>query len=457
MATFAVVERETRESDARETLAETVRASGLIPGGSRGVALVSGGPDSACLAVGLANVAGPENVVGLHVNYGLREDSDEDEASASALCERLGIELVVQSVTLDPAANVQAAAREARYEHAERLRAERGGEWVATGHTRTDLAETVIYRLAVSPGRRALLGLPPRQGRVVRPLLALGREQTRALAENAGLEFRDDPSNEDPRFARTRLRREVLPVLRELNPAAEENIAATWRELAEEGESLDVLAAETLAAAGGGSGAVSAAVLETTPPPLRRLALRMLAERAAGRVVPLPRERADEIWRLAHSPEGGEVDLGAGVRAVCEAGMVRMEVGARGATPEPAPLSVPGECRWGGWRLTAEILPAPIVASGPDVATLDADALGAPLEVRAWAEGDRMQPLGLDGTKTLQDLFTDRRVPRSLRHELPVVTAGERIAWVAGVAVADDFRLGEATERVAVLTASRVD
>ena len=443
------------EREARTTLAETVRASKLIPEGSSGVALLSGGPDSACLAAGLVAALGAEGVVGLHVNYGLRPDSGEDEATAAALCEQLGLELVRQAASLEGCGNVQAAARNARYELAERLRAERGADWVATGHTRTDLAETVLYRLAVSPGRRALLGLRPRQGRVVRPLLALGRDETRALAGELGLPSRDDPSNLDPRFARVRLRREVLPVFRDLSPGAEENIAATWRELAEEAESLEVLAAETLAAAGGETGGrVSADVLETTPPPLRRLALRMLAERVAGREVPLGRERTEEIWRLARSPEGGEVDLGGGVRAICEAGMVRIEaVAAPEAPREPVALPVPGECRWSHWRVRAELLPAPIAPSGPDVATLDAAALGEDLEVRGWREGDRMQPLGLGGTKTLQDLFTDRGVPRSERRDIPVITVNGEIAWVAGVAVSEDFRLDSGAEAVAVLSA----
>jgi tRNA(Ile)-lysidine synthase len=447
------------ESEGRERLAQAIRDSGLIADGSNGVALVSGGPDSACLAAGLVAVLGAEAVVGLHLNYGLRPDSGEDEATAAVLGERLGIELVRQRAPLEEAGNVQAAARAARYERAEGLRLERRGDWVATGHTRTDLAETVLYRLAVSPGRRALLGLRPRQGRVVRPLLAFGREETRALAESLGLPFRDDPSNADPRFARARLRREVLPVLRDLSPAAEENIAATWRELAEEGESLDVLAAETLAAAGGESGAtVSATVLESTPPPLRRLALRMLAERVAGRDVPLGARRAEEIWRLASAPEGGAVDLGGGVRAVCEAGLIRIEAAAEpDEALEPVALKVPGECRWGHWRLRVELLPAPIEPSGPDVATLDAASLGGELEVRSWREGDRMRPLGLGGSKSLQDLFTDRHVPRSLRRDLPVVTAGERIAWVAGVAVSEEFRLEDGSEEAAILTASRVD
>jgi tRNA(Ile)-lysidine synthase len=445
------VERESGKQ--RDRLAEVVRASGLVGPGSRGVALLSGGPDSGCLAAGLAGTVGADSVVGLHMNYGLRPDSGEDEDACRSLCERLGVELVVERPRLAEG-NLQAAARAARYEAAERLRAERGAEWVATGHTRTDLAETVLYRLAASPGRRALLGLAPRWGRVVRPLLAIGREETRRLAVGAGLPFHDDPSNEDPRFARARLRTEVLPVLRELSPAAEENIAATWSELEEEAEALEALAVELT---GGELEALQASALTQAHPALARLALRALAERAAGHPVPLSREAAAEVMRLVQLPEGGEVDLGEGLRAICEAGLVRVAAGDRAPAAEPVDLTVPGECRWGRWRLVAEVRSSPVEPAGPDIATLDADALGSRLEVRAWEEGDRMRPIGLGGTKTLQDLFTDRRVPRSLRRELPVVTASGEIAWVAGVAVSEAFRLEESSERAAVLSASRVD
>ena len=95
--------------------------------------------------------------------------------------------------------------------------------------------------------------------------------------------------------------------------------------------------------------------------------------------------------------------------------------------------------------------------AGPDLATLDAETLRAPLEVRTWREGDRIRPLGMSGTKTLGDLFADRGVPRSLRPTLPVVTVGDEIAWVAGVAVSESFRLDPAAERVAVLTARALE
>jgi tRNA(Ile)-lysidine synthase len=316
----------------------------------------------------------------------------------------------------------------------------------------------MLYRLAASPGRRALLGLAPRRGRVVRPLLAIGRAEARELAGAAGLPFRDDPSNLDPRFARVRLREEVLPVLRELNPAAEQNLAATWEELAEESEALDSVVAAALEDAGLTAGAVAipASGLAGLHPAIRRLALRALAERAVGREVALGRDRADEIWRLAQGPEGGEVELGGGVRILCESAHIRVVVGTD-AEPEPVRLLVPGSCRFGGWEIHAELLPAPVEPAGPDFATLDAQALGPEVEVRVWHEGDRMRPLGLGGSKTLQDLFTDGQVPRSLRRRLPVVVSGGRIAWVAGVAVSEEFRLGPDSAEVAVLTASVAD
>ena len=301
-------------------------------------------------------MAGAERVVGLHLNYRLREDSGEDEEVARELCAGLGIELVVARPRLGPG-NVQAEAREERYEAARGLMSVRGAAWIATGHTRTDLAETFIYRLATSPGRRALLGMPARSGAVIRPLLALGRDDARRLATEAGLPFRDDPSNRDPRFARARIRHEVLPVLRDLNPAAEDSIAATRAELAQEGEALEALAAEALAEAGIG----------TAPPQSRSLRSPTFTPRCAGSRCAStpsvsragrwrsPATRATRIWRLAGSPEGGEVDLGGGLRALCEAGLIRV---AAAPAPEPGPavLPVPGSCRFGGWEVQAKVV-----------------------------------------------------------------------------------------------------
>jgi tRNA(Ile)-lysidine synthase len=441
-------------TEALSVLARAVRESGLVPEASRGVVLVSGGADSAAAAAGIVEALGAGAALALHLNYGLRQDSDRDEETCRELCAGLGIELQAERPEL-AGGNVQAAARDARYATAERLRAARGLDWIATGHTRTDLAETVLYRLATSPGRRALLGLRPRRGAVVRPLLALRRDEVRRLAVEAELPFRDDPSNAEPVYARNRIRNEVLPVLREIGPDAEATIAETQAELAEEGEALERLASEALAESGAeAAGAIGRDALAAMDPAIRRLALRRLAERAAGRPVALGRARAADIWRLANEPEGGVIELGGGVEAHAEHGHVRFVSGAA-AEPRQATLTVPGVCRFGSWEVRAQLEAGVPPVEGPDLAVLDPSALGGSLTVRSWREGDRMRPLGLGGTKSLQDLFTDRKVPRSLRHALPVVTADERIAWIAGVAVSEEFAARPGSSESAVLSASQ--
>jgi len=450
-------------SPAIEALADVVAGTGLAAPRSSGVVLASGGADSACAAAALVEVLGPESVAALHVNYALRLDSDEDERAARALCAKLRIDLHVERPELG-GGNVQALARDARYRAAELLRVRLGADWIATGHTRTDIAETMLYRLAVSPGTRPLLGLAPRNGRVIRPLHSVSREETRAVAAGAALPFHDDPSNATGRYARNRIRSEVLPVLSEIGTEAERNLATTHAELHEEAELLSGLVDEALRDAGAGPDdtEIAAAALAPMGIGLRRLVLRELAERSAMRAVPLNRSRAAALWRLATRHEGGVLELGGGLEARCEAGLVRFALvpgaatadeGLDGGELRPVRMSVPGRARFGDWELIAEICREADVEPGPELATLDAAALGSQIEIRAWRSGDRIRPLGLGGSKSLQDLFTDHGVPRSERSRVPVVTAGGRVAWVAGVAVSDEFRLGERSSGVAVIRA----
>jgi tRNA(Ile)-lysidine synthase len=432
-----------------------VAESGLIDPGSSGVVLVSGGPDSACLLAGVAATVPAPRILALHVDYRLRPESGEDKAAARALCERFGVELVTVEAG-PPEGNVQAWARDIRYRAAEEIRKERGLDWIAAGHTATDVAETVIYRLAASPGRRALAAMAPRSGRVIRPLLDLTREQARAAATGAGLPFVDDRSNEDPAYARARIRNEVLPVLTGINAGAIRNIAATRAELIEEGELLDELADGLLERAAGPDGTLDSGPLAEASPALRRIALRRFAERRLGRTVPFAAGQAEAALRLAAGPEGGTIDLGAGASLAAEAGRLRVDAG--DGSPEPPPptgLDIPGEAEWGKWTVTAQPIEPPFEPEGEENAVIDLGAAGPRLVVRGWRPGDRIQPLGMTGTRKLQDLFTDRRVPRSERRDIPVVETGGRIVWVAGLALAHPFRLRPDTRRAARISATR--
>jgi tRNA(Ile)-lysidine synthase len=377
----------------------------------------------------------------LHVNYGLREGADADEALVRELCAGLGVPLFVEQVALgeDPAGNLQERARDARYALAERL-AE--GDFAA-GHTASDQAETVLYRLAVSPGSRALHGMAPRRGRLVRPLLGVPREEVRAYLRSRGLEWREDPSNADRRFARARVRHDLMEALRTIGPAAERTIAETARQLREEAEVLDTAVADALGVLGGGP-AVSASELGRLPAAVRRLVLRHLAEQAGGELGAGDTERI-----LALGGRGSKsLDLGGGVRVVVEYGTLRFTRAGEAAVPDPVVLTVPGRARFGDWEVEAG------AGAAGDVSVT---GVMGPLTVRAWRDGDRMRPSGLGGTKTLQDLFTDKKVPRELRRTLPVVVTGDdEIAWVAGVAVDERFAAGADAADAIGLSAAQV-
>jgi tRNA(Ile)-lysidine synthase len=415
-----------------EAALEAARAGGLIRPGEPVLVMVSGGGDSVAL-LDIAHRLGA-SVTALHVNYGLRDSAAGDEELVRQLCGERGVPLTVELVSLPPAGNLQEAARDARYALAERLA---DGDYAAA-HTASDQAETVLYRLAVSPGSRALHGMASRRGRLVRPLLEVTREEVRDYLRARGLEWREDPSNADRRFARARVRHDVLDALRELSPAAERTIAETARQLRDEAEVLDAAVNDALTELGEGP-AVSLDALTEHPPALRRLILRALAERAAPAPAaptsaapasrPLSRREADEILRLG-GRGSKSIDLGGGLRAIAEYGTLRFTRAPDAEAPPPVELAVPGQARFGNWEIEARIgVPG-------DVAVTD---VGPAMTVRAWRDGDRMRPAGLGGSKSLQDLFTDRKVPRALRRTLPVVEAGGEIVWVAGVAVDERF------------------
>jgi tRNA(Ile)-lysidine synthase len=406
------------------------RESGLVRPGEPLLVMVSGGGDSVALldiATRLGSAA-----TGLHVNYGLRDGAKDDEEFVRQLAAGIGVDLHVHHVTLPAGGNLQELARDARYALAEQLA---DGDYAAA-HTASDQAETVLYRLAVSPGSRALHGMAPRRGRLVRPLLEVTREEVRAYLRDRGLRWREDPSNADRRFARARVRQDVVDALRELSPAAERTIAETARQLRDEAEVLDAAVAGALEELGGGPALLLDALREH-PPALQRLVLRSLAGRALSR---------QELDRLLGMGQQGttSIDLGGGLRAVAEYGTLRFTRVADAEPPAPVELAVPGRARFGDWEVEARL-------EGPgDVAVTD---LGPAVTVRSWRDGDRMRPVGLGGTKSLQDLFTDRKVPRALRRTLPVVEAGGEIVWVAGVAVDERFASREGQPGSVALTA----
>jgi tRNA(Ile)-lysidine synthase len=428
-----------------------VRAEGLLSRGRAVLVLLSGGRDSTCLLDLAVRVAGADAVSALHVNYGLRgASSDADARACRELCARLGVALEVRRPAPRARGNLQAWAREVRYREAGELARAPSAD-VATGHTATDQVETILYRLASSPSRRALLGMRPREGSLVRPLLRFTREDTTAYCQARGLAWREDETNTAPTYARNRIRRGLLAALSEVHPGALGNILGLAEVLRDEAEVLDALVEEALGADGG----LTLEALRDLPVALRRLVVQRLADEAAGGFAPGVGRRAEEVASLSDRGTA-MLDIGCGLRAIAEYGRVRIErLGAARAAAAPAPeqivLAIPGSAAFGALEIRCEV-----GAPAREPGVLDRATLGSSqLLVRTWRPGDRMEPLGLGGaTKSLQDLFTARRVPRLERARVPVVESAGQIVWVAGVATSERFKVTATTREAVRLTCS---
>jgi tRNA(Ile)-lysidine synthase len=298
-----------------DALVQSVRGGGLLRPGRPVLVMFSGGRDSTALLDLAARIAGTAHVSALHVNYALRgADSDADQAHCEAICARLDVPLHVHRPEPHGGGNLQAWARDVRYAAAEATAT--AGADIAAGHTATDQVETILFRLASSPSRRALLGMPPRRERLVRPLLSLTRDQTAAYCTARGLPWREDATNDTSAYARGRARTNLIPALRELHPAAERNVLALAETLRAEAAVLD----EMVDAALDGQPGIALDTARRLPPALAALVLQRLADAAAGRPAPGTAARAQEI--LALGPYA-ELHLPHGIRAQTRRGTLQ--------------------------------------------------------------------------------------------------------------------------------------
>ncbi|HEX9399831.1 MAG TPA: tRNA lysidine(34) synthetase TilS [Anaeromyxobacter sp.] len=397
----------------------TIRRRKLLAPGDTVLAAVSAGPDSTALVAALAalrDLGEVAAVVALHVDHGLRPGGADDAACAAATCARLGVPF--ESVCVRVArGNVQAEARRARYAALRDAAVRGGANRIATGHTRTDQAETVLLRLLRGAGARGIGAIPPRRGPYVRPLIDRPRAEGIAFLERLGIEWRDDPSNATPRFARNRLRLSVWPHLLALAPALERSLSRA-ADLARDDERALAHRARALVDA---AAAVDLAALAAEPVAVRRRVVRRLWRAAGGDAARLEAKHVEAVLSLARRRRPGRAALPGGLEA-------RSRYGTLAIAPRGARAAVP--------PAIAEVaVPAPGLYAVPargvvEVSARDAGAVPWPVSLRTRRPGDRFRPEGGRGTKKLKSWLIDRKVPREARDALLVVAVGDRILAV---------------------------
>lgn len=310
--------------DVDKVTLEALGMCAVAPDKSPAIVLFSGGGDSTALLLAMSRIYDLGDLVALHLNYGLRGDSsDADEAFCRDFCDRLGVPIEVRNAPVREGGNLQDWARDLRYAAAEEIAAARGPEAViVVAHTADDQAETILYRLFASPGRRALQGIPERRGRIVRPLLDVRRAELRQWLADQGEEWREDASNEDPKFARVRARK-LLADAESLHPAAIANLLQTAEDLRTEGAELAAVVDGLTDGLTTGDGALDLDGLAELPPALGGAVLRRYVE--DRRPVPVPKAARvlEEALRLGRSGEPRELQV-EGARIAIQRGRARV-------------------------------------------------------------------------------------------------------------------------------------
>ncbi|HAZ28129.1 TPA: tRNA lysidine(34) synthetase TilS [Candidatus Acetothermia bacterium] len=441
---------------------EAVTRFGLLVSGEHVVVAVSAGADSMALLHVLHRLR-DEFALSLtvaHLDHGIRAGTGEDLALVQAAAKELGLPLVheradVPAFARERRLNLEEAARLVRREFLERAAREVGATRIALGHTRSDIAETVLLHLLRGAGTRGLRGILPVSPPYVRPLVYCSREEARAFCHAEGVRFRDDPTNEDRRLLRNAIRLEVLPILARHNPRVEEALARAAGLLAEAEDALRWTADLALAEISLPDG-LDLDLLRGLPPSVQSLVVRRAAE-AAGvnleeRHVGVVLEGVRDGWGEVHLPGGLSARIGSGVLSLARAD---------GTRPVPAAWDLPaaGEATITelGWAFDLSPVPRSesLVPPSPFVAYFDVRRFVPPLVVRTPRAGDRLRPLGLRGTKKVSDLLMEARIPRWERARWPLLCDGRGIAWVVGVRPSEDHRVSMQTTDVLRVEARR--
>lgn len=415
---------------------ETLRRRRLAKPGEPLLVALSGGPDSTALlaalrALSLAGAVGP--ITACHVDHGLRPGSERDAEHCARLCRELGVPLDRRAVHVAPG-NVQARARQARYAALREAAAGAGAVRIATGHTRSDQAETLLLRLLRGAGARGLAGIPPRRRgpgpAVVRPLIDRSRAEVIAYLRDRGLGWLEDPSNASGRYLRNRVRLEILPAIVALAPGAEAALARAADLLRGDDRVLDTAARGLVAGAGAPLGPFRAA-----PVALRRRAVRALWREATGSRRGLAAGHVEAVLQLAARgrPAGARVALPGGREARVEGG--ELVVGPpRVPAPVQAPVVAGGPGRYPvpGREVALVVEPG---GAGPRPGAgglaLGEGRAAWPLTLRTRLPGDRFRPARGRGQKKLKAWLIDRKVPRAARDRLLLlVDASGRVLWI---------------------------
>ncbi|GMU92824.1 MAG: tRNA(Ile)-lysidine synthase [Candidatus Hydrogenedentota bacterium] len=439
---------------------DTIEKRDMLGPGDAVLAAVSGGPDSICLLYVLREL--DCNVRVAHLDHQTRQgQSAADARFVVKVAESLGVPCHVHRYAVAEGAaqygdSFEEYARKIRYEYLRNMAEQCGCRAIATGHHADDQAETVLMRVLRGGWPEGLAGIGPvsrpRSGApIIRPLLNCMREEILAYLNERGVAFRTDETNADTRHPRNRIRHDLLPLLEErYNPQIREALIRLGELQRAENEVLDGLTEAALSKCVRRD-RIDRAAFASLSVGIQR---RVLAKTLSLHGIDTEYDRVERARALVLGGDTGKrVDIGNGFVLINE----REESVLSEDVPAPdsaeIELNVPGDTLAHGMRFRVTWLDARPPGSLASYCTgrrqvFDGEAIHPPLVVRTRRPGDRFRPIGMRGTKKLQDYFVDEHVAQFRRDTVPLVVSGDRIVWVVGHAPSADAAVTARTRRI---------
>ena len=408
------------------------------------IVALSGGADSVALLLLLDEMG--YKVHALHCNFHLRgEESDRDERFCEDLClkknipfHRIHFDTLMYAETHKM--SVEMAARELRYRYFEQLRKDIGAEGICVAHHQDDTVETVLLNLVRGTGLRGLTGIQPRNGAILRPLLCVTRAEIEAYLATKQQDYVTDSTNLETDFVRNKIRLQVVPLLRQLNPAVSENIVRTAEHLTEAQKVLDIVV-DTYK----GSNQLDLCALQQVGS----------AEYIVFEWLKQYGFNGSQVQQVISAETGSIFSSPTGYEVLKDRGRLLVEPTIMAFTPiripEEGTYVLPDDRRLNVRRSN------PFVSKDSHEATLDARQVRFPLTVRRVEEGDWMIPYGMTGRKLLSDLMTDLKMSLfDRRRQLVVVDAQGAVVWAIGLRTDHRFRVTDATQEVIAIKINNV-
>ena len=453
---------------------EYMKKYNMVESGDKIVVGVSGGADSLALLHILneiKNIFFLELVVA-HVHHGLRgKDADTDAEFVEGICRDWQIPFYIKKVNVKELASKwglseEEAGRKVRYDFFEQILKDIKGQKIALAHHRDDQAETILYHLIRGTGLKGLQGMKPvRDGKIIRPLLQISRQQIEEYCREKNLKYRVDLTNKDIVYTRNRIRNLLIPYIQKnFNPNFAESLVRMGDIIREEEEFLSFYSNQKFdkwVVVSDGKVEIPIDFFNSSPKAISRRIVRLAVEKLAKSMDDISFVHTEEVLNMAlHSPTGSTLDLPGNLKARkdYEALVILDDKKTYSIPPFQYPITIPG--KFYIKELELEIVCQQV--EKPDVLNkgiwciyVDKDKIQGGLWVRNRRDGDRFQPLGMGGTKKLKDYFIDRKIPRGERDAIPLVVDENNIIWVVGHQINENYKITKNTKNILQLRISK--